>query len=187
MPSRTRREVLTTLGSASLALAGCPRGRPTGDLGSEGGGRWSVETPATPGGVAAGPTNPETVWTSERSSPRAGTPAVSNGQLYVPVDAISDTARHRYRIHALSAATGDERWQVPLRSEPNAPPAVSGDHIVVTAQRALEQGRIVCFQTRYGNEDWLVDIDAKLCRTDDCKRYRLRARLARSRPRTIDI
>jgi len=113
--------------------------------------------------VAAGPTNPETVWTSELDQVRgAGTPAVSNGQLYVPVDAISDTARHRYRIHALSAATGDERWQVPLRSEPNAPPAVSGDHIVVTAQRALEQGRIVCFQTRYGNEDWLVDIDAKL-------------------------
>jgi|GEM_PF-797616 len=165
MPSRTRREVLTTLGSASLALAGClSRGRPTGDLGSVKG-RWPMvgRNAGHTRRVAAGPTNPETVWTSELDQVRgAGTPAVSNGQLYVPVDAISDTARHRYRIHALSAATGDERWQVPLRSEPNAPPAVSGDHIVVTAQRALEQGRIVCFQTRYGNEDWLVDIDAKL-------------------------
>ncbi|WP_137285619.1 outer membrane protein assembly factor BamB family protein [Halorussus salinisoli] len=113
--------------------------------------------------VAATPTDPQTVWITELDQGRAtGTPAVVDGRLYVSVDAISDTARHRHRIHALTAATGEERWQVPLRSEPNGPPAVSGDRIVVTARRSLEQGRIVCFQTRYGEEDWLVDIDARL-------------------------
>ncbi|WP_082677756.1 PQQ-binding-like beta-propeller repeat protein [Haloferax sp. Q22] len=113
--------------------------------------------------VASGPRDPKTVWQTDLSQVRAtGTPAVDAGRLYVPVDAISDTARHRYRLHSLSAATGEERWQVPLRSEPNGPPAVAGDHIVVTAKRGLEQGRIVAFRKRYGEEDWLVDIDARL-------------------------
>jgi len=107
--------------------------------------------------------DPKAVWETNIDQVRAtGTPVVDAGRLYVPVDAISDTARHRYRIHSLLASTGEERWQVPLRSEPNGPPAVSGDHIVVTAKRALEQGRIVGFQKRYGDEDWLVDIDARL-------------------------
>ncbi|WP_233194421.1 outer membrane protein assembly factor BamB family protein [Haloferax marisrubri] len=75
---------------------------------------------------------------------------------------MSDTARHRYRLHSLSAATVEERWQVPLRSEPNGPSAVAGDHIVVTAKRGLEQARVVAFRKRYGEEDWLVDIDVRL-------------------------
>lgn len=113
--------------------------------------------------VAAGPADPRTVWTAELDRVRAaGTPSVVDGRLYVPVDAVSDRARHRHRIHALAASTGDERWRVPLRSEPNAPPAVSGDSIVVTARRSTDRGRIVCFQKRYGDEDWLFDTDARL-------------------------
>ncbi|MDG5777386.1 PQQ-binding-like beta-propeller repeat protein [Haloarculaceae archaeon H-GB1-1] len=109
------------------------------------------------------PADPQTVWITELDQGRTtGTPALVDDRLYVPVDAISDTARDRYRIHALTAATGEERWKVPLRSEPNSPPAVSGDRIVVTARRSLERGRIVCFQTRYGEEEWLVDVDARL-------------------------
>lgn len=110
-----------------------------------------------------GPTAPEAVWTTDLERVRAaGTPAVSGGRLYVPVDAVSDTARHRYRVHALAASTGDERWRVPLRAEPNGPPAVSGGRVVVTARSALERGRVVCFRERYGDEEWLVDVDARL-------------------------
>ena len=165
MPSHTRRQLLTTLGSTSIALAGClSPSRPSGDFGDVTG-TWpmSGRNPGHTRRAASGPTDPKTVWQTDLSQVRAtGTPAISAGHLYLPVDAISDTARHRYRIHALRAATGEERWQVPLRSEPNGPPAVRGDHIVVTAKRALEKGRIIGFQTRDGDEDWLVDIDARL-------------------------
>jgi len=165
MPSATRRQLLTALGSASIALAGClSPSRPSGDLGDVTGtwemvGRTAGHTRRT----AASPTDPETVWQTDLDQVRAtGTPAVSAGHLYVPVDAVSETARHRYRLHALRAATGEQQWQVPLRSEPNGPPAVRGDHVVVTAKRAVEQGRIVGFRTRYGDEEWLVDVDARL-------------------------
>ncbi|WP_326838284.1 outer membrane protein assembly factor BamB family protein [Halocalculus aciditolerans] len=165
MPSHTRRQLLTVLGSTSIALAGClSPSRPSGDLG-EVTGAWEMvgRTPGHTRRAPSGPSNPDAVWQTDLDQVRAtGTPAVSAGNLYVPVDAISETARHRYRIHALRAATGEERWQVPLRAEPNGPPAVSSEHIVVTAKRALEKGRIVGFQTRYGDEDWLVDIDARL-------------------------
>lgn len=165
MPSRSRRQVLAALGSASVALAGClSQSPPSGELGTVEG-TWPMvgRNPGHTRAGAATPTDPQTVWITELDQARAtGTPAVLDGRLYVPVDAISDTARHRYRIHALTAATGEERWQVPLRSEPNGPPAMSGDRIVVTARRSLERGRIVCFRTRYGEEEWLVDVDARL-------------------------
>lgn len=165
MPAHTRRQVLTAVGSASVSLAGClSQSSPSEGLGDVTGawpmvGRNAGHTRQ----VAAGPTDPETVWTTELEQVRATqTPALVDGRLYVPSNAVSDTARHRYRIHALSAATGAERWQVPLRSEPNAPPAVSGNQIIVTARRSLEQGRIVCFQKRDGDEEWLVDVNARL-------------------------
>lgn len=165
MPSLTRRQALAAIGSTSVTLAGCPsQGSLSGDLGQVDGtwpmsGRDSGHTRR----ADDGPTDPQTVWTTELDQVRAvGAPSLAGGDLYVPVDALSDRARHRYRIHALAASTGDERWQVPLRSEPNAPPAVSGDRIVVTARRALERGRIVCFRKRYGDEEWLFDVDARL-------------------------
>jgi len=165
MPSHTRRQFLTALGTTSIALGGClSPSRPSGDLGDVTG-RWEMvgRTPGHTRRATSGPSNPDVVWQTNLDQVRAtGTPAVSTGNLYVPVDAISETARHRYRMHALHAATGEQRWQVPLRSEPNGPPAVQGNHVVVTAKRALEKGRVVGFQTRYGDEDWLVDIDARL-------------------------
>lgn len=113
--------------------------------------------------VADGPEDPETVWVTALDGARAtGTPAVVRGDLYVPVDAVTDRSRYRYRLHTLATATGEERWQVPLRSAPNGPPAVRGDRVVVTAQRAPERGRVVCFHGRYGDEDWLFDVDARL-------------------------
>jgi outer membrane protein assembly factor BamB len=113
--------------------------------------------------VADGPADPETVWLTRLDGARAtGTPAVVDDRLYVPVDAVSDQSRYRHRVHALAAATGEERWQAPLRSSPNAPPAVRGDHVVVTARRSPQRGRIVCFHGRYGEEDWLFDVDARL-------------------------
>jgi outer membrane protein assembly factor BamB len=164
MPSLTRRQVLATAGSASVALAGCLLDSPSGDLGRVEG-AWPMigRDPGHARRAEDGPTDPRTVWTTELDQVRsAGPPSVQDGRLYVPADAVSDRARHRYRIHALSASTGEERWQVPLRSEPNGPPAVSGDHVVVTARRSLERGRVVCFQRRYGDEEWLVDVDARL-------------------------
>lgn len=165
MPSRTRRQVLATLGATSAALAGClTQSQPVADL-AEVEGSWPMvgHNASHTRAVDGGPMNPDSVWEINLEDVRGtGTPALADARLYVPVDAVSETARHRYRLHALSAASGSERWQVPLRSEPNSPPAVSGDHVVVTAKRGLEQGRIVSFETRYGDEDWLVDIDARL-------------------------
>ncbi|WP_440992251.1 outer membrane protein assembly factor BamB family protein [Haloarchaeobius baliensis] len=166
MPSPSRRRFLATLGAASVALSGClsDESPPSGDLGSVDG-SWSMDgrDAGHTRRVDDGPTDPETVWLTALDGARAtGTPAVVRGDLYVPADAVSDRSRYRHRIHALSTATGEERWQVPLRSAPNGPPAVRGDHVVVTAQRAPERGRIVCFHGRYGDEDWLHDVDARL-------------------------
>lgn len=164
MPS-TRRQFLAVAGSASFGLAGClSPGKPSGAFDRIDGtwpmvGRDSGHTRQ----VDDGPTDPDPVWTTELAQARAvSSPALAEEQLYVPVDAVSDTARHRYRIHALSATTGEERWQVPLRAEPNGPPAVYGDFIVVTARPALERGRVVGFGKRYGDEEWLVDVDARV-------------------------
>lgn len=165
MPSRTRRQFLAAVGSASVALAGCLSQSPhSGDLGSVEG-TWPMvgRNPGHTRQIDTGPSDPGTVWKTELPQARAtGTPAVVDDGLYVPVDAVSEKARHRYRVHALTAATGDASWQVPLRIEPNAPPAVSRDRVVVTGRRSLDRGRVVCFRTRDGAEDWLVDVDARL-------------------------
>jgi outer membrane protein assembly factor BamB len=153
--------------SASLTgvLAGCVfGGPPSGDLG-----RIEDEWPMVgrdPGHTRRaddGPIDPDAVWVTDLEDARAvGTPALAAGQLFVPVDALSDRAHHRYRLHALEAATGEERWQVPLRSDPNGPPAVSGDRIVVSTRRSVERGRVVAFDDRYGEEVWLYDVDARV-------------------------
>lgn len=165
MPSTTRRRCLATIGSAGVGLAGClSRETLSGDLGHVEG-TWPMvgREPGHTRRIDGAPTDPATVWSAELDrTPAAMTPALAAGDLYVPVDAISEGARHRYRIHALAAATGEERWRVPLRSEPNPPPAASGDLVVVTARRSLERGRVVCFHARHGQEEWLVDLDARV-------------------------
>lgn len=165
MPSATRRQFLAVAGSATLGLAGClSTDRPSGAFDQIDGawpmvGRNSGHTRQ----VDDGPTDPEPVWTTGLAEARAvSSPSLADERLYVPVDAVSETARHRYRVHALSATTGEERWQVPIRAEPNGPPAVAGERIVVTARPSRERGRVVCFQNRYGDEEWLVDVDARL-------------------------
>ena len=113
-----------------------------------------------------GPTDPETAWTTTLAAARAAvSPAVEGGRLFVPVDAVSEAARHRYRVHALSAATGEEHWRVPLRSKPNGPPAARGSRVAVTARLALDRGRVVAFDADSGDEDWLADVDARLTAT----------------------
>lgn len=167
MPSHSRRRFLAAVGAASATLSGCLFGGespPSGDLGRVDG-AWSMvgQGPGQARRVDAGPTDPETVWLTELDGARAtGTPAVVRGDLYVPVDAVSDDSHFRHRIHTLTAETGEERWQVPLRAAPNSPPAVRGDHVVVTARRSVERGRILCFDSRYGAEDWLYDVGARL-------------------------
>ncbi|WP_254769036.1 PQQ-binding-like beta-propeller repeat protein [Salinilacihabitans rarus] len=165
MPSRTRRRLLALVGSATGCLAGCLSGAPpAGDLDGVDG-EWPTNG-GGPGGaraVDAGPADPEPVWTTRLPDVRAtGAPSLADGRLYVPVDAVSERARHRYRLHALDAATGDERWRVPLRSDPNPSPAVTAGRIVVSARRATERGRVVAFAKRYGDEEWLYDVDARL-------------------------
>jgi outer membrane protein assembly factor BamB len=164
MPS-TRRQFLAGASIAGLAVAGClSRGPPSGEL-QRVDGTWSMV-----GGdaghtrtVAEGPADPDTVWATELPEARTvGTPAVVDDALYVPVDAVADEARYRYRIHKLDALTGSKRWQVPLRAEPNGPPAVVDENVVVSARLALEHGRVVCFDQRYGEEQWLFDIDARV-------------------------
>lgn len=113
-----------------------------------------------------GPTDPEAVWTTTPDAARAaGSPAVKGNRVFVPIDAVSEVARHRYRVHALSAATGEEHWRVPLRSEPNGPPAAGDSQVAVTARPALDRGRIVAFDTDSGDETWLADVDARLTAT----------------------
>ncbi|WP_265111611.1 PQQ-binding-like beta-propeller repeat protein [Halosolutus halophilus] len=165
MPSLTRRQVLATIGSASGTLAGClSSGSPSGDLGNVGG-DWPMDgsNPGHTRRVDEGPAEPTAVWETDLDGARgAGTPSVVDGHLYVPVDAVSDEARHRHRLHSLSATTGEERWRVPLRSDVISPPAIYGDRIVVSAQPSIERGRIVAFQRRHGDEAWLYDVDARL-------------------------
>lgn len=165
MSSHTRRRALALLGTASVGLAGClSRGDRAGGLGQVEGewpvvGRESGQTRS----VGEGPIDPETVWTTELDDARAaGTPSIADGRVYVPVDAVADRARRRYRLHALAAGTGEERWQVPLRSDPNPSPAIRGNRIIVSARRGVEQGRLVAFEERYGDEEWLHDVDARV-------------------------
>lgn len=163
MPSTRRRFIAAT--AASAGLAGClSEYRAAGELGSVDG-RWPMDGRDAGHTRRAddGPADPETVWEQEFDDVRsAGTPALAGGRLYVPADAVTDQSRSRHRLYALSAATGETRWQVPLRIELNGTPAVSGDRIVVSGKRSLERGRVVCFQSRYGEEEWLLDVDARL-------------------------
>ena len=110
-----------------------------------------------------GPDNPEAVWTTKLTDARtAGTPSITDGTVYVPVDAVSDRAHYDYRLHALEASTGEERWQASLRSDPNPSPAVDGHSIVVSARRGSESSRLVAFDAHDGNEQWLYDVDARV-------------------------
>ncbi|OIB56538.1 hypothetical protein BBD46_17570 [Natrialba sp. SSL1] len=106
---------------------------------------------------------PEAVWTTELDDVRATrTPSMVDERLYVPADAVSDRARHRFQLHALATETGEERWRASLRSDPNASPAVTSERVIVSAQRELEAGRLVGFERRDGDERWLYDIDARV-------------------------
>jgi len=162
MPS-TRRQFLAAT-AVSTGLAGC-LSTPQADELANVDSRWPMD------GRDAGhtrraqgaPSNPETVWEQTLDGARStGPPALAGGRLYVPADAVSDKSRSRHRLYALSGATGEMRWQVPLRIDPNGSPAISGDRIVVSGTRSLERGRVVCFQSRYGKEEWLLDVDARL-------------------------
>jgi outer membrane protein assembly factor BamB len=113
--------------------------------------------------VGSGPSEPTTTWATDLEGARAAsTPSLADGRLFVPADAVTDRARYRRRIHALDAATGEERWQVPVRGRLNPSPAVVGDTVVVTARRWTREGRILGFRTRFGREEWLYDVDARL-------------------------
>ncbi|MFC7115302.1 PQQ-binding-like beta-propeller repeat protein [Natronoarchaeum sp. GCM10025703] len=165
MPSHSRRQLLTLLGAATVGLAGCQSsGRPSGEFDAVDG-DWPTEgaNPRRTRRVASGPTEPETVWTTQLDDARgAGSPSIADSRVYALADAVSDRARHRYRLHALDARTGEERWRVPLRSDPNGSPAVGANRIVVSAQRGIEQGRLVAVEAEYGDEQWLFDVDARV-------------------------
>lgn len=165
MPSISRRDTLALVGSTAIGLAGClSGGSSSGDLGSIEG-DWPVvgRDVGHRRWVRDGPSDPSQVWSTELGDARgAGTPAIANERAYVPVDAVSDRARQQYRLHALDATTGEERWHVPMRADPNPAPAVSVDRVVVTTRRSLEQGRVIGFDTKYGEEEWLYDIDARV-------------------------
>jgi len=168
MDRRTFCRMAATGGSISLTagLAGCVFGGTlSGDLG-EITGDWPM-TGRDLGHtryVEVAPKNPDTVWVADLDDGvrAASTPALADGQLYVPADAVSDLSHYRHRLYGLTAATGELRWQIPLRADPNEPPAVSGNRIVISAQRDVEKGRVVAFDDRYGEEAWLYDIDARL-------------------------
>lgn len=164
MPSTTRRRVLATV-AAGIGLAGCLSGdsRP-GDVGPVEG-EWPVYGGDPGHGRVAdgGPADPDRVWTAGPDGARSvGTPSVADGRVYAPADSVSDRARNDYRLHALSASTGEERWRVPLRAAPNPSPATNGDRTVVSAQRSTERGRVVAVREPYGDEEWLYDVDARV-------------------------
>lgn len=169
MPSSTRRRALALLGATgAVGLGGClaefSDRSPNGDLGDVGG-RWPMVGQAgeQTRRVDTGPADPEPIWTVDLEGARtAGTPSIADGRVYVPIDAVSDRARHRHRLHALDAGTGEERWRVPFRADLNASPALLGGRVVVSAQRDLEKGRLVAVDDTYGEEAWLYDVDARV-------------------------
>ena len=164
MPSSTRREFLAA-SAVSVGLAGClSGGLPDGEF-ERIDGQWQMDgrDAAHTRRVDEGPTDPSTVWGREMEGVRAtGTPAVASGRLYVPTNAATPESRSFHRLYSLDATTGDTYWWIPLRIDLVGTPAVSGDRIVVSGKRSLERGRVVCFESRYGEEEWLVDIDARL-------------------------
>ncbi|GAB7093175.1 hypothetical protein JCM30237_03270 [Halolamina litorea] len=163
MPS-TRRDLLAAFG-LSVTLSGCLAPTTTDDgLGTvEGEWRMDGRDAGHTRAVSQGPVEPETVWRRTLEDVRGvGSPASAEDRLYVPADAVSEDARSRYRLYALAPGTGSTRWQVPLRAEPNGSPAVEGDRVIVSAKRSLERGRVVCFSRRYGDEEWLYDVDSRL-------------------------
>ena len=165
IPSIARRRTLALLGASSIGLVGClSRDGSTGSF-ERVAGEWPVngnESGRTRS-VNEGPTDPTTVWTSELDDARTtSTPSIADGRIYVPVDAVTDRARHRFRLYALEARTGEEHWHVPLRADPNSAPAIGSRRIIVSAQRQTDLGRIVAFDDRYGHEEWVYDIDARV-------------------------
>lgn len=165
MGSYTRRQALSVLGTISVGLAGCfSQDNTSGTIGSING-EWTVEgrDSSRTRAVSDGPADPETVWTTDLAEVRGvGTPSIAGDQLYVPVDADTDRARRRFGLLALDASKGDERWRVPLRSNPNESPAIGNNRCIVSTRRALERGRLVAFTERLGDEKWLYDIDARV-------------------------
>lgn len=164
MPSPTRRQFLAAT-AVSAGLAGClGERRPDGELDAVDG-RWPMagRDAGHTRHTEAAPVDPDTVWVRELDGVRATeTPALAGDQLYVPADAITDESRSRHRLYALAATTGETRWHTPLRFDVNGSPAISGDRIVLSGKRSLERGRVVCFQSRIGDEEWLFDVDARL-------------------------
>ncbi|QKY21696.1 PQQ-binding-like beta-propeller repeat protein [Halolamina sp. CBA1230] len=113
--------------------------------------------------VEAGPSDPTTVWGRELDGVRAaGTPALVDERLYVPADAVTPESRSFNRLYSLGARAGETYWWAPLRIDLNGPPAVLGDRILVSGKRSLERGRVLCFGSRVGEEEWLYDVDARL-------------------------
>lgn len=162
MPSR---RAFLAAASASIGLAGClSRGLPSGELDSVDG-EWRMDghDASHSRRVGAGPSDPTTVWGRELDGVRAaGTPALVDSRLYVPTDAVTAESRSFHRLYSLAAGTGETHWWAPLRIDLNGPPAVVGGRILVSGKRSLERGRVVCFGSQYGEEEWLYDVDARL-------------------------
>ncbi|WP_435115176.1 PQQ-binding-like beta-propeller repeat protein [Halolamina sp. C58] len=162
MPSR---RAFLAASAATVGLAGCLSGElPNGELGSVDG-EWRMDghDAGHTRRVDNGPSDPATVWGRELDGVRAaGTPALADGRLYVPADAVSPESRSFHRLYALDASTGETRWWAPSRIDLNGAPGVVGERVVVTGKRSLERGRVLCFGSRYGEEEWLYDVDARL-------------------------
>jgi outer membrane protein assembly factor BamB len=160
----SRRAFLAAAG-VSIGLAGClSSGLPDNELDSVSG-EWRMvgRDAAHTRRVEDGPGDPSTVWGRELDGTRAaGTPALADERLYVPADAVTPESRSFNRLYALDARTGETYWWAPLRIDLNGPPAVVGNRILVSGKRSLERGRVVCFGSRYGEEEWLYDVDARL-------------------------
>lgn len=163
MPS-TRREFLAAT-AVGVGLAGClSGGLPDAEF-DRVDGRWQMDgyDAGHTRRVESGPSDPGTVWGREFEAVRAvGNPALSGGRLYVPADSISPESRSFHRLYSLDAASGETRWWVPLRMNPNDTPAISGDRVVMSGKLSLERGRVVCFESGYGEERWLYDVNARL-------------------------
>ncbi len=81
------------------------------------------------------------------------TRSVADDRIYVPVDAVSDRARHRYRLHALEAGPGEERWTFNVPGDRfESPIALDDQYVYVPTRDTLYA------ITRDGEKAWSAEL-----------------------------
>ncbi len=184
MPSPTRRQALAALGAtAAGSVAGCLAGLTCrqNDVGAVEGSWPTAGHDARHSGYnrdADGPgDDPTPGWCFEPPvsgvNVSLGTPVVASGaasRLDDPTGAVyvpsrvrpTEAAHYNGYVHALDAATGEERHRFAHDCYVEEPPAVTDDAVVLVGEpwRGAKGGRVLAFGRTDARERWRYDLNA---------------------------